>query len=54
MGTGGGPGDAENYYDWESRDPEHFSRYSISNQNGPMLTWIYMTDATVGGALTGL
>ena len=52
MATGGGPGDAEDYYDFDSRDLEHFSRYN--QQFGPMLTWIFIKDKEVGGALTGL
>lgn len=40
--TGGGPGHPENYYNFESRDPDNFSQYN--KKFGSMLTWIYMLD----------
>lgn len=52
METGSGPGDDENYGDWEMRDLENFSRYH--NNDSPALTWIFMIDKQASGALSGL
>ena len=50
--TGGGPGDPENYCNFELRDPENFSRYD--RQNGGYLTWIFILDNQNGEVLCGL
>ena len=50
--TGGGPGDPENYCDFEQQDPENFSRQD--NQHSTLLTLTYIVDQQNGGALSGL
>ena len=48
-GTGGGSGDPENYYDFDNREAENFSRYDP--QFGVLLTYIFMYDKNLGHPL---
>ena len=50
-GTGGGPGDPENYCNWEDQDTEQCQNYNNKGQEG-LLAWIYMHDKDLGFCFT--